>query len=166
MNNKSSIAIVLNGLYVGGAEKFGISVANKFVDNGFKTSIILFKKVDSPLQEQIDSRIEIIFIERKSKYYFIKHKQFEKEISKRNITKVFIVGLLPVLLTRFLSFKRNRDVSYFISLHSSIPPTLKFYLDNLFCLFFTHKTDKVIYVCKNQRTIWQSTYLLTLKTMK
>jgi hypothetical protein len=62
MSNLSSIAIVFNGLYVGGAEKFGISIANKFVDNGFNTSIILFKETNCSLFDQIDKRIEIIFI--------------------------------------------------------------------------------------------------------
>lgn len=158
MSNLSSIAIVFNGLYVGGAEKFGISIANKFVDNGFNTSIISFKETNCSLFDQIDKRIEIIFIPRKFKYDFILHNQFDNEINKRNIKKVIIIGLLPVFFSRFLSFKRNREVSYFISLHSSIPPSSKIYLLNMVCLFFTRKTDYVFFICNNQRRIWSNKY--------
>lgn len=159
MNKTNSIAIVFNGLYVGGAEKFGISLANKFVDNGFNTTIFLCKDINSPLVAQIDKRIEIVYILRRSKYDYMLHRQFDIEIRQRSINKVIIVGLLPLLLSRFMSFKRNKSVSYFISLHSSIPPSFKIYIQNMLCLRYIRKTDKVLFVCHNQRKIWSTKYL-------
>lgn len=163
MNNTNSIAIVFNGLYVGGAEKFGISLANKFIDNGFKTAIFLLKDINSPLLDQIDKRIEIVYILRRSKYDYMLHRKFDIEISQRSINKVIIVGLLPLLLSRFMSFNKNKNISYFISLHSSIPPSFKIYIQNMICLHYSRKTDKVIFVCHNQRKIWSAKYLFKPK---
>ena len=159
MKNTNSIAIVFNGLYVGGAEKFGISLANKFVENGFNTTIFLFKDINSPLFDQIEKRINIVYILRRSKYDYMLHRQFDLEIKQRNINKVVILGLLPLLLSRFMSFKRNKNISYFISLHSSIPPSFKIYMQNMLCLLYTRKTDKVLFVCHNQKKIWSAKYL-------
>ncbi len=158
MNNTPSIAIVLNGLYVGGAEKFGISLANKFIEKGVGTTIFLFKKFDSPLFDQIDKRIELVYINRKSKYDFILHEKFNTEIVKRNIQKVIIIGLLPLFLSRVFSFKKNKSIDYFISLHSTIPASFKIYLQNLFFLRFIRKTDTVFFICKNQKKFYNQQY--------
>lgn len=158
MNNRSGIAIVFNGLYVGGAEKFGISLANKFNENGFNTTIILFKKLDSPLFDQIDNRIEIVYIHRTSKFDFILHRQFDAAINKRNIQKVVIIGLLPLFLSRVFSFKRNKKIDYFISLHSTIPASFKIYLQNLFFLRFARKRDKILFICNNQKIFYNNKY--------
>lgn len=157
MQNRDSIAIVLNGLYVGGAEKFGISLANKFVEKGFSTFIILFKNFDSPLFQEIDSRIEIQTIKRKSKYDFILKSKFEKILEEKKITKVIIIGLLPLFLSRIFSLKKN-SITYFLSLHSTIPASFKIYLQNLFFLRLAKKTDKILFICNNQRLFYNDKY--------
>ena len=159
MKKANCIAIVFNGLYVGGAEKFGISLANKFIANGYATTIFLFKKLNSPLLEQIDKNIEIVEIRRRSKYHVVLHKQFDEEINQRNIGKVILIGLLPLFLSRLLSFKRNIDVSYFISLHSTRPPSFKVYLQGLIYLRFARNSDKVLFICNAQENFYKKKYL-------
>lgn len=159
MDKANCVAIVFNGLYVGGAEKFGISLANKFIASGYSTTIFLFKKLNSPLLDQIDKNIEIVDIHRKSKFNVVLHKQFDEEINKRNIGKVIIIGLLPLFLSRILSFKRNKAVSYFISLHSTIPPSFRIYLQDLIYLRFTRKTDKALFICNAQENFYKKNYL-------
>lgn len=159
MKQANCVAIVLNGLYVGGAEKFGINLANKFFANGYSTTIFLFKKMDSPLLEQIDKDIEVVDIRRKSKYNVILYKQFDEEINKRNIEKIIIIGLLPLFLTRLLCFKRNEGVSYFLSLHSTIPPSIKIYLQDLIYLRFFRSTDKTLFICNAQEEYYKKNYL-------
>jgi glycosyltransferase involved in cell wall biosynthesis len=158
MNNQNSIAIVLNGLYVGGAEKFSISLANKFVDNGFSTTIILFKQFDSPLLHNIDTRIDIRYIHRKSKFDFILNKQFDSILEENNINKVIIVGLLPLFLSRIFSFKRKNSVAYFLSLHSTKPLSLTVFLKNLIFLRLARKSDKTLFICNNQRLFYNKQY--------
>ncbi len=165
MDNPNSIAVVFNGLYVGGAEKFGISLANKFKSNGYTSTIFLFKKLDSPLLEQIDTNIEIVFIHRKSKFDIVLNKQFDKEINKRNIGKVIIIGLLPLFLSRVFSFKRNINISYFISLHSTIPPSFRIYLQDLIYLRFARKTDKVLFICNAQKNYFNKNFLFKPKKL-
>ena len=163
MNKSNCLAIVLNGLYVGGAEKFGISLANKFVSNGYSTSIFLFKNLNSPLLELIDTNIEIVQIYRSSKFNVVLHKQFDEEIAKRKIEKVIIIGLLPLFLIRTLSFSRNENVSYFLSLHSTIPPSFRIYLQDLIYLRFLRKTDKVLFICNAQEIFFKRNFFIKPK---
>lgn len=165
MNKSNCIAIVFNGLYVGGAEKFGISLANKFTSNGYSTTIFLFKKLNSPLLDQINNNIEIVEINRKSKFDIVLNKQFDEEINKRNIGKVIIIGLLPLFLSRVLSFKRNKSVSYFISLHSTIPKSFRIYLQDLIYLRFARKTDKVLFICNAQERFFKKIFLFNPKKL-
>ena len=160
MINKSldNIAIVFNGLYMGGAEKFGISLANKFVENGHATSIIFFKKMDSPLLEQINSNINIIYINRTSKYNFILHHQFNNALQSNQINKVIIIGLLPLFLSRVFAFTKKSNIQYFLSLHSTIPASFKIFIENFIFLRFAKKTDKVLFICKNQQQFYYTKY--------
>lgn len=158
-----SIAIVFNGLYIGGAEKFGVALANKFSNHGYSTTIFIFKKLDSPLLGLIDEKIEIVNIQRKSKFDIVLHKQFDREIRQRNIKKVFIIGLFPLFLIRILSFNKNIGIDYYISLHSTIPDSLKTYLQNLFYLRFVRKTDSVLFICNNQKVFYTDKYFFKPK---
>lgn len=159
MNHSQSIAFVFSGLYVGGAEKFGISLANKFAADGVKTHFILFQKINSPLYSQIDKRIEIIYITRKSKLDFMQRKRFDAAITERKITKVIFFCLTPLFLSRVFSFKRDKAVSYFISLHSTVPESFQSYIYHFVFLHFSRKTDKVLFICQNQRLYHIKRYL-------
>lgn len=154
----NSIAIIFSGLYVGGAEKFGISLANRFVASGVRTHLILFETFRSVMFDQVDERIEIVYIDRKSKVDFVLHKEFDAEVARRNINKIIFFCLSPLFYTRVFSFQKNKDVSYFISLHSTIPASFKVYLKHLLFLFFARKTDKVLFICQNQRTFHYDKY--------
>ena len=158
MNEKVSIAIAINGLYVGGAEKFCVTLANRFVADGYSTTMFVFKKIDSPLLNLVDKRVELVYIQRSSKFDFILHRRFNTELEKRNISKVIFIGLFPLFLTRVLSFSRKLGIAHFISLHSTIPASFKIYLQNLFYLTFARKKDKVLFICNNQRFFYNSKY--------
>jgi glycosyltransferase involved in cell wall biosynthesis len=159
MKSVDSIAFVFNGLYVGGAEKFGITLANKFVADGIPTHLILFENFSSPMFDQVDKRIEIIYIKRKSKLNFILHNQFESEVEKRGINKIVFFCLSPLFLSRILSFKRNKKVDFFISLHSTIPPSFKERVKNMIFLRFARRKDIVLFICNNQRYYHKQMYL-------
>lgn len=152
------IAIVLNGLYVGGAEKFGISLANRFAAAGIRSHLVLFREMDSPLRNQIDERVKLITIRRTSKYDFIKHRAFDAEMVSRNITRVVIIGLLPLFLTRIFRWGRNMPYRAFLSLHSTIPASTFIYLQNLFFLRFAQKQDQVMFICKAQQEFYRKHY--------
>lgn len=152
------IAIVLNGLYVGGAEKFGISLANRFAASGIRSHIVLFREMESPLRNQIDARVTLISIRRKSKYDFIKHREFDAEMVSRNIDRVIIIGLLPLFLTRVFRWGRKMPYRSFLSLHSTIPASKAIYLQNLFFLRFAKKQDQVMFICKAQQEFYRKQY--------
>jgi glycosyltransferase involved in cell wall biosynthesis len=145
-----SIAIVFSALHVGGAEKIGINLANKFAAEGQRTHIILFQQVNNHLLHTVDKRIEIIYIDRKSKYDISLSKPFDQAIQDRHIKKVIFFCLTPLFLSRVFSFKRQKKVSYYITLHSTIPINFKAYLKTLLLLQFARTSDKVLFVCRNQ----------------
>lgn len=153
-----SIAFVFSGLYVGGAEKFGITLANKFVADGIPTHLMLIEKFSSLMFDQLDKRIEIIYIKRKGKLNFILHKQFEIEFEKRGINKVIFFCLSPLFLSRVFSFRKNNKVDYFISLHSTIPPCFKERIKNMIFLRFARSKDIVLFICNNQRHYHKQMY--------
>ena len=159
MKSVDSIAFVFNGLYVGGAEKFGINLANKFVADGIPTHLILFEDFNSPMFDQVDERIEIIYIKRKGKLNFVLHKQFETEVEKRSINKIVFFCLSPLFMSRIFSFNRDKKVDYFISLHSTIPPSLKERVKNMIFLRFARRKDIVLFICNNQRDYHKQMYL-------
>lgn len=156
-----SIGIILDGLYIGGAEKIAINLANKFVSAGNPTYIFIFENSDGHYQKEIDKRIEIIYLPRRSKFSFILKKIFYSEINKRKINKIIFFCLTPLFLSRLFSFKRNKSISYYITLHSTNPVNLKVYLKTLFILSFARKTDRIIYVCNNQRLYYKSNYFFS-----
>lgn len=158
MKKTDSIAFIFSGLYVGGAEKFGISLANKFVADGIPTHLILFENFKSPMFDQVDKRIEIIYIKRRHKLDIILNRQFEVEIGKRSINKVIFFCLSPLFLTRFMSFSRNKSVDYFISLHSTIPSSFKTRVKNLIFFTLTRKSDTALFICHNQREYHKKYY--------
>jgi glycosyltransferase involved in cell wall biosynthesis len=158
MKSVDSIAFVFSGLYVGGAEKFGITLANKFVADNIPTYIILFEEFNSPMFDQVDKKIEIIYIKRKGKLDFILHKQFENEVEKRKINKIVFFCLSPLFLSRILSFKRSKKIDYFISLHSTIPPSFKERVKNMIFLRFARSKDIVLFICNNQRNYHKQMY--------
>lgn len=152
------IGIVFNGLYVGGAEKFGISLANKFVEEGTSVTLFFFRDVKSSLLDEIDPRIEKVYFVQKSKYHINFSKTFHDTINEKGIQKVFIIGLMPLLFTRIFGMHPNENVTYYLSLHSTIPKNTKTYLQNLLLLRLAKKSDHVFFICKNQQQYYKNSY--------
>jgi glycosyltransferase involved in cell wall biosynthesis len=155
---EKSIAFVFSGLYVGGAEKFGITLANRFAADGIRTFFILFEKIDSPYYRLIHPEITLIHVERKSKYDLVFHKKFEKILEQHRISDVLFFCLKPLLLTRLFAGKKSTGTNFHITLHSTIPVNYKEYLRTRILLGFVKKSDKTIFICRNQRDYVGSRY--------
>lgn len=154
-----NLAIVFNGLYVGGAEKFGISLANKFVSEGTKVTLFFFQDIKSPLLEEIDQRIEKVYFIRKRKWQFNFSMAFQNSLEERSIKKVFIIGLMPLFFTRVKGWSRSKPIDYYLSLHSTIPKNIKTYLQNFLLLRLVRKSDRVLFICENQKKFYKDAYL-------
>ncbi len=155
---EKSIAFVFSGLYVGGAEKFGITLANRFAGEGIPTYFILFEKIDSPYYRMIHPGITQIHITRKSKYDLVFHKQFENTLKEHGISEVLFFCLKPLLLTRLFAARQPTGINFFVTLHSTIPVSYKEYLRTRILLGFVRDSDKTIFICRNQRDYVGSRY--------
>ena len=158
IQQKKIIAFVFSGLYVGGAEKFGIALANRFAEEGIPTFFILFEKIDSPYYRLIRPEITQIHIKRKSKYDLVFHKQFGRILEQNRITEVLFFCLKPLLFTRLLGSKPATGTNCYITLHSTIPVSYKEYLRTRILLGFARKSDKTVFICRNQRDYLERRY--------
>jgi glycosyltransferase involved in cell wall biosynthesis len=158
MQQKRKVAFIFSGLYVGGAEKFGITLANQFVRSGFPTYFILFQKLESPYYQLLDSGIEVIHIERKSKLDNLLHHRFHELLQTHGITDAFYFCLKPLLYTRLLARKRPTSTRFYITLHSTIPVNFKERIKTEILLRFVRKDDMTVFICNNQRIYFKNKY--------
>ncbi len=158
MNGKKKIAFVIQGLGLGGAEKFLISVVNHFYKNGYEPVLFLLSRTQDLLPE-LDNRIKVVTILKRSRFDLFVVNKIRKGIKAEGITKIFCVNTYAFFLTK-LSFLFNTQVKFFISLHSTIPFSKRCYWQNLIYFRFVSKRDTIIYLCNNQKKYLQNKYYL------
>jgi glycosyltransferase involved in cell wall biosynthesis len=154
LNNK--IAFVIDGLQMGGAEKFFINNVNNFYKNGYHPIVfILSDKVT--LIDELEKEIKVITFTRSTRYDFSITKRIRKVIKAEGIRKVFCINAYVFFLTK-LAFVFERDTKFYLSLHSTIPLSFKKYLQSFLYLQLVSKYDRVIYVCNNQKSYLKKKY--------
>jgi glycosyltransferase involved in cell wall biosynthesis len=150
------IAFVIHGLHVGGAEKFFVDLVNGFHSAGYKPIVIILDDYNSLIKE-IHKDIRYILLPRKYKYDFSISLKIRRLLSKNEITKVFCVEGFSFFMAKYL-FLFNQKITFYLSLHSTLPISRKrYYLDLVYLRFF-QKADKVIFICEYQRRLFKSKY--------
>ena len=155
------IAFVIQGLGIGGAEKFLIRLMNYFCTIGFKPTLFILNN-DQELLNEINPKIIVITIIKKFKLDIFSFSKIKKYILEKNISTIFCVNSYAYFLTK-IHFLFNDNIQFYISLHSTIPFSYKVYWQNLFYFRFLQKKDIIIYLCYNQKKYLEKKYFIKNK---
>jgi glycosyltransferase involved in cell wall biosynthesis len=156
MPNSKKIAFVIHGLNVGGAEKFLISVVNHFARNGFQPYVLILSNALDIVGE-LDPRVIVSTFIKKSKWDIRYPFQIKSFLIANGISKVFCVNTYSFFITK-MGFMFNKDIQFFLSLHSTIPLSFRHYFKNMICYRAVSKNDTILYLCNNQRNYLQNKY--------
>lgn len=159
MPGNQKIAFVINGLGIGGAERFLINVVNHFYKNGYEPLVILLSK-ENKLLHELDNRIKVVTILKKARLDIFVTNRIKSAINSEEINKVFCVNAYPFFLTK-LSYLFNRKKKFFLSLHTTLPFSNKYYWENLIYFRLISKQDTIIYLCNNQKEYVKAKYYLS-----
>jgi glycosyltransferase involved in cell wall biosynthesis len=150
------IAFVIHGLHVGGAEKFFVDLVNGFHSSGYQPLVIILDDHNALLKD-LHENVQYVLIPRKYKYDFSVSLKIKKLLVIHDIKKVFCVEGFSFLMAKWL-FLGNAKITFYLSLHSTLPISRKrYYLDLVYLRFF-QQTDRVIFICEYQRKLFKSKY--------
>ena len=158
LNNTKRIAFVINGLPVGGAEKFLISIVNHFFSIGSEPIVILLSDQKALLHE-LNPNVQVQIILKKYRFDLFVSFRIKKFIQSKGISSVFCINAYPFFLTK-LAFILEHHTKFYLSLHSTIPNSTKIFIKNFLCYRLVSKRDVIVYLCKNQQQYLQKKYLI------
>lgn len=160
--NQEKIAFVIHGFPMGGAEKFLINLVNHFYHLEYKPLVVLLSE-EKTLLNELDTRIKVVFILKKSRFDFFVSRRIKSTIKKEKIKKAFCVNTYSFFLTK-LSFLFDRSTQFYLSPHSTIPISRKNFWQNMLYFRMLSKKDMVIYLCNSQKEYLQQKYFYKSKS--
>ncbi len=158
MIENNRIAFVIHGFSMGGAEKFLISIVNQFHKLGYDPIVITLSN-DNSLLHELDPAIPVQNFLRNSKFDILITNRIKAFIVQNKIKKVFCINPYAFFLTK-LAFFFDNTTQFYLSLHSTIPPSFKTYILNLLYFRVVRRRDNIIYICNNQRLFLKDKYFL------
>lgn len=154
----SSIAFIIHGLCMGGAEKFTISLLNHMHQNGRNVFLIILSD-DLTLRNELHPDIPILKVLRKSKYDFSITKKITSILSQYEVNKVFCINTFSYFFIK-VALINNNTIQVFLSLHSTSSSNLKNYLQNFLYFRFINRHDRIVFLCENQKRQMTRNYLI------
>lgn len=162
MSGNNKIAFVIQSLGIGGAEKFLVNVVNHFQRNGYKPVLILLSE-NKQLLPELEHGIKIWTILKRSRFDLFVSSKIKAVIKEEGINKIFCINTYSFFLAK-LSLLFDQSVSFFVSLHSTIPFSRKYYWQNLIYFRLITRRDTIIYLCNNQKKYLRKKYYLSKTT--
>lgn len=153
-----TIAFIIHGLCMGGAEKFTISLLNHLYQNG-RSVILVVLSEDKTLLNELHPGIPIFTILRKSKYDLNIRKKIKFLFEHNQVQKVFCINAYSYFITKLTLYK-NPLIQVYLSLHSTNASTFKNYIQHLIYFRFASSSDKFIFLCNNQKQTLTKNYFL------
>lgn len=158
MTNFKSIAFVIHGLPMGGAEKFMISIVNHLFEIKYEPVVILLSD-DDTLASEINACIPIIKVLKKSRYDLSVSLRIKKEILAHGAHKIFCINPYAYFLTK-LSFLLEQEYKIFLSPHTTKPFSWYNWFQTFVYFRLIGKNDTLVYLCNKQQDYLSKTYLL------
>lgn len=158
MFNPKSIAFVIHGLPMGGAEKFMISIVNHLFDIKYDPFVILLSN-DDTLAGEINAGIPIIKVLKKSRYDISISDRIKRQILVHGAKKIFCVNPYSYFLTK-ISFLFEQHYQIYLSPHTTKPFSLYNWFQTFVYYRLIGKKDTLIYLCNNQQDYLSKKYLL------
>lgn len=158
MLNPKSIAFVIHGLPMGGAEKFMISIVNHLFDIKYEPLVILLS-TDDTLAGEITPGIPIIKVLKNSRYDLSVSSRIKRVILEHDARKIFCVNPYSYFLTK-MSFLFEQHYQIFLSPHTTKPFSLYNWFQTFVYYRLIGKKDTLIYLCNNQQEYLTKKYHL------
>ena len=158
MMNIKSIAFVIHGLPMGGAEKFMISIVNHLFEIKYEPVVILLSN-DDTLANEINAAIPIIKVLKKSRYDLSVSHRIKQKILAHGANQIFCVNPYSYFLTK-LSFLFEQDYKIFLSPHTTKPFSWYNWFQTFIYYRFVGKNDTMVYLCNKQQDYLTKKYLL------
>lgn len=155
-NDAEKIMFVIQGLTQGGAEFFFISLVNGLKHKGIEPVVILLSR-DNPYKTSLDSSIKIYTLTRNFRYDVFISKRIKRIMREENIKKVFCIGAFSFFLSK-LAVLGADNLSFYLSLHTTVPVSKKEHLLDRIYLKLLGKQDRVIFICQNQQEFYKTKY--------
>lgn len=158
MINFKSIAFIIHGLPMGGAEKFMISIVNHLFEIKYDPVVILLSN-DETLANEIYAGIPIIKVLKKSRYDLSVSRRIKQQILAHGANKIFCVNPYSYFLTK-LSFLFEHDYKIFLSPHTTKPFSFYNWFQTFVYFRLVGKHDTLVYLCNKQQDYLTKTYFL------
>lgn len=158
MMNPQSIAFVIHGLPMGGAEKFLISIVNHMFDLRYDPIVILLSD-DDTLAGELTPGIPIVKVLKKSRYDLSISARIKQQIMVHGAKKIFCVNPYSYFLTK-LSFIFSSQFQLFLSPHTTKPFSFYNWFQTFVYYRLIGKRDTLVYLCNKQQEYLTKKYLL------
>lgn len=150
------ICFVIHGLSMGGAEKFLINISTYFNSIGVKNDILLLSN-DCQLTNELSPDIKIFKFIRSGRYDLSIFKKIKEHVINHDYSTIFCINTYSFFFSR-MAFLFDTKRMIVLSPHTTKPFSLYKYIQNLIYCRFIRNSDKVIYLCENQRTFLKKIY--------
>ncbi len=140
---------------------FFVNLVNGFHEKGYAPVVALLSQ-HNPLLNKLNHQIPYHIIKRRFRFDLSVSEKIKSIIDDEKINKVFCVELFSFFLSKRL-YLFNKNVSFYLSVHNSIPITKKAHILDLIYLRFFQNKDKVIYVCNFQKKCYRNKYFFSPK---
>lgn len=158
MFNPKSIAFVIHGLPMGGAEKFMISIVNHLFDIKYNPLVILLSN-DDTLAGEINEGIPIIKVLKRSRYDIFISNRIKQQVIAHGAKKIFCVNPYAYFLTK-LSFLFEQQYQIYLSPHTTKPFSLYNWFQTFIYYRIVGKNDTLVYLCHKQQDYLTKKYFL------
>lgn len=155
-NPEIPVAFISNGLTVGGAERFSLNLINALVKRGIKPLVILLSD-HNPLLYELSTSVEYIVLSRRFRYDLSVSWKIRRILRERGIRKVFCVESFPLMMGKFALFF-DPSVTFYVSLHNSLPISKGQQLRDYVYLSLFRKTDIALFICNYQKDCFRKYY--------
>lgn len=158
MMNPKSIVFIIHGLPMGGAEKFLISIVNHLFEIKYDPLVILLSN-DDTLASEINERIPVIKVLKKSRYDLAISKRIKQQIIAHGAQKIFCVNPYSYFLTK-LSFIFEHHYQIFLSPHTTKPFSFYNWFQTFVYYRLIGRNDTLVYLCNKQQEYLTKKYYL------
>jgi glycosyltransferase involved in cell wall biosynthesis len=168
MSSKSKVNVlfVTNGLGVGGAEKLLVNIVNQIDPDKIQPTIVSLKADLTLMPEIISDRVVLYSAYRSWRYDLSPARRIRELIIKKEIDIIAPFSMFGFFFSRLATSGWKKPPQTNIYIHSSVPTTLKWFLQDWAYARLLRDDDRIISVCKAQAAYWSSAYGIPLEKFK
>ena len=155
---KLRVLFLTNGLRVGGSEKLLVEIVNRIDLTRIKPTIASID-ADIPLASAVSpGRAELRVFPRRWRYDLTPASKIRKLIVENEIDAIVPFALFDYFFSKVATLGFRRPPRTYIYIHSTAPPSRKWYIQDWIYSRLLGNTERFISVCDVQADYWAKTY--------